>query len=824
MSKKIDTLPQNRAFYLYLLKLTNIITNQVQFKLGKSDDYIKRKKDWENELIKIYSSYDEYITVGEYRIELVWHKECWYTSDDGKFKYYMTTNEKLCGNDSDDIFRKILGEYFCVNTYDIYVNETFFSDEGVDFGKSDLLSIRNILESAYLKWIEIIKEKSGVSSCDYFVRLSLDDGKRKKKEKEEFTDIAHQYQKDTIEWIYAKLSIGFNKDFIIIIPCGGGKTSISTSACVKLSMDKGYKPTLVLAGLKSVFGAFKDDTGKFTYYGKDVECYDIKEFTKEIYDNNIKNKIPTIVYTTCQSGMKRGSDDDIGYDEKLSERLKFVLDEDIRFSSVVTDEAHKTVFGEKMMNLYPLLRKYHKDGLNIIHMSGTGFNLMKKIEIKEDDLYEIDESVIREAQGDAAVNRHIIVCRNNGFIPYFKENVELGLDYILDGKISVDMFKDVDNINCISTIKSGIEKPVVCMYLPSIEIVRKCAEYLSKKYSYEDVLVISANGCFGYGEKDFTRNGMNDMIVKIKNPYNEVKSEITRAVNNKKMVILLNVDKFVESWTIKEMNVALVLSDVGSPDRIGQLIPRGSRTFVERSNVVKKDSYVFLYGDTFTKMTYGLFFDRYNYLKGCGGDKEKSAYSKAMGGVFWEYDKIYIDDVVYGYEENNLNYLRDLILYDAPRRYSAESMISSIKRTFPDSFEKLLGIKVDIENTVKTKNSTIKTNVVDGEGNHRDRICDKDGECGDSSGKRDVSEKELFEKIKTFMYSLLLARIQNHTGQTLESGLFDWDILVLEADENPVNGRNNYYMEFEKQLSELFGEEIEHFKKTIMNWIEGQCE
>ena len=827
----VAALPQNRAFYLYLLKLTNTTTGQVYFKLGKADDIIKRYKDWKKDLMKVLSFYDKMISSNGWKIELVWSKHCWYV--DGVYKYYMTSNtNKLIGNDSDDIFRKILMEYFNVTVYNINIYNTFLTDEGVNFNTNDVQEIKSILENAYAKWIDIIKERN-VSACDYFVRLDLREIKKNQKIKKEFSDIRYGYQMKAVNWIYDKLSSGNNEDFLAIIPCGAGKTSISMDACVKISVENEYRPILLLAGLKSVFNAFDGDSEKFTYSGKEVLCYDLTHFHKSIGETNAKLGKVTLVYTTCQAGIKRGGDEnEVDMDSKLSERLFNVLDDGVQFSAIITDEAHKIVFGGKMMTLYPEIRAYHSNPLNIIHMSGTGFNTTRKMDF-HDKIYVVKEEEIRKAQGEKAVNRHMIVCKNMGFIPFFETHIAEGWDQILNGNIKVDMFKDVDSINCISTIKSGIEKPVIGAYVSSVDVVRRSFDYLSSTYSYDDVLVISANGCNigndgkGYGDV-FVRNGKNNTVVKIKNSYNEVISEVNKFANQGKMVILLNVDKFVESWTIKEMNVQLILRNVGSPDTFGQAIARGTRTYAEQigdiPNVIKKDAYVFLYGDTFTKMVYELFFDKYNRRKHISKHGQEDAWNGAMGELFGEGNTIYMDGKIYGYEENNLTNLRDVILRDSIRcNRSADSLISTMKRTFSDCFAKLYDMNIPIWKMVKSAPSTKKVNTVDGDGN-QDNVPPSgpfESKCTCIDLNK-LTEGELFAKIKTFMYTLLAVRIAKYGFVTLDSGAFDYDTLVLEAAEEPIEGGNNYYLDFDKQFSELFGSEITHFKMGIMDWVEGQ--
>ena len=261
-------------------------------------------------------------------------------------------------------------------------------------------------------------------------------------------------------------------------------------------------------------------------------------------------------------------------------------------------------------------------------------------------------------------------------------------------------------------------------------------------------------------------------------------------------------------------------------DTFGQAIARGTRTYVEQigdiTNVIKKDAYVFLYGDTFTKMVYELFFDKYNYRKDYNRHKDKnSAWDNAMSDLFGDGNIVYMDGKVYGYEENNLNDLRDIILRDSVRcNRSADSLISTMKRTFSDCFSKLYNMNISIWNMVRPSPKSRKVNTVDGEGNHNNGNG-RSG-SGNYSELKKLSEEELFAKIKTFMYTLLAVRITKHGFETLDSGAFDYNLLVLEADEEPIEGKNNYYIEFDRQFSELFGDEITHSKNNIIDWVEGQ--
>ena len=366
----------------------------------------------------------------------------------------------------------------------------------------------------------------------------------------EFTDknIRYDYQEACFNWIFKNALEGKGEDFYIRIPCGGGKSSISMCGLVQISKLNDYRPILLLSGLNSVCGAFESDSDKFTYHGITVKVYNIDDFNLSIYEENRDKKIVSLVYTTCQSSVKTQKEenydvvDEVSFNNNevqiLSYKLMMLLDSGIRFSCGITDEAHKIVFGKKMREIFPLIRDYHKGmNINFFHMSGTGFSINDKFLVNKK--YEIDICDVLKAQGDAAVRRHMIVCENNNFLPYFYSNIKNGWDMLLDEECYiVNGLEDVDSIHCISTIKYGYVKPVIGAYLRSKKDVRRSFDYLNGKYSFEDVLIISANGGGGKGDK-FVRNDVGGKVCEIKNAYSEIKTRIRNAVDENKMVILL---------------------------------------------------------------------------------------------------------------------------------------------------------------------------------------------------------------------------------------------------------------------------------------------
>jgi hypothetical protein len=587
-----------------------------------------------------------------------------------------------------------------------------------------------------------------------------------------------------------------------------------------------------LSGLNSVSGAFESDSDKFTYHGITVKVYNIDDFNLSIYEENRDEKIVSLVYTTCQSSVKTQKEenydvvDEVSFSNNevqiLSYKLMMLLDSGIRFSCGITDEAHKIVFGKKMREIFPLIRNYHSGmNLNFFHMSGTGFSINNKFLVNKK--YEIDICDVLKEQGDAAVRRHMIVCENNNFLPYFYSNIKNGWDMLLDEECHiVSGFEDVDSIHCISTIRYGYVKPVIGAYLRSKKDVRKSFDYLNGKYSFDDVLIISANGGESKGDK-FIRNDVGGKICEIKNAHSEITTQIRKAVAENKMVILLNVNKFVESWTIKEMNVQLILRNINSPDTFGQSICRSTRTYTHEKHVIKKDAFVFLYGDTFVTMAY-----KYDNIIRQNSDKNITEPFSFMS----ELDAIYIRGNKYSYQERNLLDLRKMIDKRMTQlNIKADSLINNIiANKFPSFINKLMK-----NNSVCFKNltgiiSNVRLNITDEEDeqNKQNNNENEQTETGnvDNVDNNENEQKETDDKnattqlkqLKTFLSKLQLEAITN-----CYLGRFDYDTLVKGVEEHMISGQNNF-TEYIKIISHSFECENDYvlFKNTIENWLEEQ--
>ena len=796
-------------FFLYVFKITHKRNGVIEYhyKIGKANEPFKRIDAWKNEIST---------KLIDVEVEYVWRKSCVYHV--GDYIYYMTKNEKLSGNDADDIFRDIAKTHFGVDIYTLKTDDgDTVTDECGDFKTTDNDVVVSIVDKIFDKWKSLVDEyvaNGDIDKCDIFVRYCLIDSK---KEKKEFLEDRYEYQRQCADWIYDQLIAGNNEDCFLKVDCGGGKTSTVLDAATRVSSyDNKYDPILVLSGLNAVYGAFESDTLKYTYHGHEVKIYSIDKFDKSILEKNKKNRIISLVCATVQSSVKKSDDCDDVVDEnsfknaaKLSFALESLLKSGVRFSCGVTDEAHKIVFGKKMHKVFGLIRTYHTK-LNFIHMSGTGFNIQYNPLLN--NKYEIDPEDIRKEQGDAVVNRHIIVNRNPMFLPYFYSNIEKGWDMLMDDECDIDSgVEDVDSINCISTIKSGLIKPVIVSYLQNVYYVEKSFDYLIKKFSFEEALIISANGGGGIKGDKFVRNDVNGKVCKItnKNAHSEITTQIKKAVAENKMVILLNVNKFVESWTIKEMNVELILRNMKSPDMFGQTICRPTRVYKHLDHVIKKDAFVFLYGDTFVTMAY-----EYNNLLKQNSIKKNT---KPINFLY-DGDAVYMNGVTY--TKGNLNDLDKLIRSEVMRlNRTADSFSSLLMRKYPNAFKEIIERGERFFKDMTTCGGSCNIDVVETPSTPSTPPVGEPETPSTQTNKKE--EKKQLAQIKTFITNLQMERLTSYYIDGLKPGL-KYDDLVNSMKENAAKG--NKISECERMLSDCFGNNYEEFKIDVESWLENWIE
>lgn len=818
-------------FFLYVFKITYKRNGVIEYhyKIGKANEPFKRIEDWKKEISS---------KLGDVEVEYIWTQSCVYNV--GDYTYYMTKNERLTGNDADDIYRNIGKTHFRVDIYTLKTDGgDTVTDECGDFKTTDNEVVINILDKIFAKWKSLVDEyraNGDVDKCDIFVRYCHKDSKEEKKE---FLEDRYEYQRQCADWMYDQMMIGNNDDCFLKVDCGGGKTSITLDAATRVSIDNNYNPILVLSGLNSVCGAFESDACKYMYHGHEVMVYDINKFDKSTLKENKENHIISLICATVQSCVKTDNCDDVvnenglknKYVAKLSTALKELLKSGVRFSCGVTDEAHKIVFGEKMKEVFSLVRSYHTK-LNFIHMSGTGFSIQNNPLLN--NKYEIDSSDIRKEQGAAAVNRHIIVNRNPMFLSYFYSNIEKGWDMLLDKECDIDSgFEDIDSINCISTIESGYVKPVIGSYLQSIEDVRLSFNYLIKKFSFDEALIISANGGGDINGDTFVRNDVGGKVCKITNgnAHEEITTQIRMAVAANKIVILLNVNKFVESWTIKEMNVQLILRNISSPDMFGQTICRPTRVYKHLDHVIKKDAFIFLYGDTFVTMAY-----EYNNLLKQNSSKKTANPIKFLN----DEDAVYMDGITY--TRGNLNDLDKIIRSEVMRlNRSADGFSSLLMRKYPNAFKEIIERGERFFKNMTTYGGSSKIDVVDTPNTPATIIdCGASETSSTSSTTPDVDtpdvyvpetpntpnestqtnkneEKKQLAQIKTFITNLQIEVLTSYCIDDLK-----YDNLVNCMKENAAKG--NKVAECERMLSECFGDNYGEFKRDVESWLENWIE
>lgn len=813
-------------FFMYIVKIVNKLTNKKDYKLGKANIPFYRIDYWAKRVPKELGK--------NYEVNVVWIKKCVHYS--GDYMYYMTKDVSLRGDDADYIFRDmILTPYFNTKTYTLNdaLGETL-TRECVDFGTQNDDEVEQIAEQAFGKWVELIEDPSneGVNVCDIFVRYKYETDS-KNIDKKEFTEIQYDYQKDASDWIYDVMSRGNNEDCLFIVDCGGGKTSISLNALTKISKEKDYDPILLLSGLTCVSGAFYDDANKFEYNGKTVEVCDINKFDISKYKENKKNGIVTLVSTTCQSSVKDNNEkeDDIVDDNtlkprdvtKLSNTMRRILEIGVRFSCGITDEAHKIVFGKKMKTVFDHIRDVQS--INFLHMSGTGFTVSNRPEFINRK-YVVDTEDIKKQQGESAVNKHMILCTNNDFLPFFENCLDLdlghGWDMLLDKEIDrelINAYGNVDNLNCIDVIKSGLVTPVIGAYLSQIKYVKKSFDYLNRKYPYEEALIISANGCSDKKYNGYIRNDVNNNICKISdaNAHVEITKEVRKAVAANKKVILLNVNKFVESWTIKEMNVQLMLRNISSPDTFGQAINRSGRIHKHNEHILKKDAFIFLYGDTCLTMCYA--YDNI-HRNNDGGISNRPLVFVSNN------DSIYFNGTRYSYADGNIVDFRDILEINELRlNRSVDSFIGCVlENKFPDAIAEIKRRdnkclkKSSYGGSFSFKSVTMET-PNDDPANVK---TPNDDPANDKTPENNPNEdnasnnKDCLGRLKNFIHLLKMEKDIIFTDKS-----FKYNDLVNGTIEHITNKENNID-EYERMLSECFGDEYESFKNIVVSWLKKQ--
>ena len=233
-------------FFLYVFKITHNRNGVIEYnyKIGKADEPFKRVEDWKKEISS---------KLVDVEVEYIWTQSCEYHV--GDYTYYMTKNERLTGNDADDIFRNIGKRYFGVDIYTLKTDEgVTVTDECGDFKTIDNDVVVGKLTEIFEKWKSLVDEyiaNGDVDKCDIFVRYCHKDSKEEKKE---FLEDRYEYQRQCADWMYDQMMTGNNDDCFLKVDCGGGKTSIVLDASTRVSKheDNDYNPILVLSGLNSV--------------------------------------------------------------------------------------------------------------------------------------------------------------------------------------------------------------------------------------------------------------------------------------------------------------------------------------------------------------------------------------------------------------------------------------------------------------------------------------------------------------------------------------------------------------------------------------------
>ena len=791
MKTNIYNQPQNKEFYLYLDVFENTETGENHKKVGKENIEESRHSDWSRTLEKKKEEgkISKYWQVRRIPINGSLALPLWWYDEQRDSKFYMTKSEKLTGNDADDIFRdKMLDMKFTIpsksddptknnkSKRDIYLDGEFITDEGVDFVSDDIDEIINQIIACKDAWIKECKESIDLKGNDY-VRI---DGDKTNSERVEFGDKIRKYQADGVNWIEDRNKVGKAIDHCVIIGCGGGKTSISTYAVVDKAFET-RKPVLLLSGLLSPKFAYEDDFNTFLYKGKVARLLTIDEATKQSIDDCFKSNVLPIIFITCQSSIERNGEE-ITKEINISKTLKRFLKKHIGISTILTDESHKVVFGNKSSKVIDEIRSYPENAdVNAFHFTGTGFSITQNFDRK--NLYdEISDKKIWEAlKGKRVEKRHMLYSTNPGFIDAFYADMKEGWKYLLEGG---DFEYEVDNLDSIYTFKNKIEKPVVCAYLKNRKAVKESFGILNEMYTYDQALLCCAN----YGVNDaFAINTPSGRVEKINAEVikSELKREIRKAVAQGKLVVLLNVNKFVESWTIPEMNVQLYLRNISSADVFWQTIARGMRPYYEGNHRIKSEVYVFLYGSTFYDIVYTWYKTHLNREKVIGKNGYTDDRNKAIRDLFFN-TSVHIDGVSYGEGEvKDINDLRDdIVRIHKQKCYGAgiDTFINGIfKELYGDLFDNVEcdGLYSNLRHNAST---TIRGNALQKGGHDHQSASGNKGNM--------ISGKDFYDHLKTYLLNLTMWRISKFMYDKDVS----YDEIAEQAALNPLVKDDDEFM------------------------------
>lgn len=830
MKTNIYNQPQNKEFYLYLDVFENTETGENHKKVGKENIEESRHSDWSRTLEKKKEEgkISKYWQVRRIPINGCLALPLWWYDEQRDSKFYMTKSEKLTGNDADDIFRdKMMDMKFTIpsksddptknnkSKRDIYLDGEFITDEGVDFVSDDIDEIVNQIIACKDAWIKECKESIDPKGNDY-VRV---DGDKTSSEMVEFGDKIRKYQADGVNWIEDKNRVGKAVDHCVIIGCGGGKTSISTYAAVDKAFET-RKPVLLLSGLLSPKFAYEDDFNTFLYKGKVARLFDIDEATKQSIDDCFKSNVLPIIFITCQSSIERNGEE-ITKEINISKTLKRFLKKHIGISTILTDESHKIVFGDKSSKVIDEIRSYPENAdVNAFHFTGTGFSIVHNFNIDRGTLYDdISDKVIwEELKGKRVEKRHMLYSTNPNFIDLFYKNMRAGWKYLLEGG---DFEYVVDNLDSIYTFKNKIEKPVICAYLKNRKSVKESFSILNEMYSYDQALLCCAN----YGANDaFAINTPSGRVEKINSDVikSELKREIRKAVAQGKLVILLNVNKFVESWTIPEMNVQLYLRNISSADVFWQTIARGMRPYCEGDHRIKSEVYVFLYGSTFYDIIYKWYYIRLKREKGIHKKDYAENSRKALNELFFN-TTFHIDGVSYGEGEvKDISDLRDDIVRIQKEKCYGAGIDTFINGIFKELYGPLFD-NVDCGDVYSSlrchKSTTIRGNALK-KGGHDN--------SGNGNGQApSISGKDFYDHLKTYLLNLTMWRISKFMYKKDVS----YDEIAKQAAQNPLVKDDNKFMNkmWEKidtvskdndgKCGVSIKADIEKFIKDQVNWI-----